>query len=63
MGWRTDLQSYGAQYITSIAKNTDAIKQLVPELSATKLGMRDVIEWIIEHAGPTFDAITCLRTI
>ena len=44
-------------------KNIDAIRQLVPKWNATELVMRDVNEWIIEHAGPTIDAITCLKTI
>ena len=63
MGWRTGLQSFGGQYLTSIAKNADMINMIVPEWKATELVMRDANEWLTEHAGPSFDAITALRTI
>ena len=63
MGWRTGLQSYGAQYITSVAKTADDVERIVPGYNPTELVMRNANEWLITHAGPAHDAASTVRAI
>ena len=63
MGWRTGLQTYGAQYITSVAKTADDVERIIPGYNPTELVMRNANEWLMNHAGPAHDAATALRTI
>ena len=63
MGWRTGLQTYGAQYISSVAKTADDVERIVPGYNPTELVMRNANEWLVDHAGPAHDAASALKTI
>ena len=63
MGWRTGLQTYGAQYISSIAKTAKVVERIVPGYNPTEQAMRCANEWLIKHAGPAHDAATALKNI
>ena len=63
MGWRTGIQTYGAQYITSIAKTADDVERIVPGYNPAETVTRNANKWLLDHAGPSFDAATALRTI
>ena len=52
MGWKTGLHSFGAHYLTSIAKNANPIENLVPGWYAATVVQREVGEWLRAHAGP-----------
>ena len=63
MGWRTGLQTYGAQYISSIAKTAKVVERIVPGYNPTEQAMRCANEWLIKHAGPAHDAATALKNL
>ena len=56
MGWRTGLHTFGAHYLTSVAKNADRIEGIVPGWDAASIAEQEVGEWLHLHAGPDHDA-------
>ena len=63
MGWRTGLHTYGAHYLTSIAKNATCIEGIVPAWDAASIGKQEVDEWLVLHAGPGHDAAVMVNKI
>ena len=63
MGWRTGLQTYGSQYIGSVAKTADDVGRIVPAWNPTEHVMRNANEWLVDHAGPAHDSASALEKI
>ena len=63
MGWRTGLHTYGAHYLTSIAKNATSIEGIVPAWDAASIGKQEVDEWLHFHAGSGHDAAVMVNNI
>ena len=49
MGWKTGLQTFGAHYLTSIAKNATPIDNIVPAWDVASEARQDVGEWLALH--------------
>ena len=63
MGWKTGLHTFGAHYLTSIAKNATSIEGIVPTWDAASIGKQEVSEWLRLHAGPGHDAAEMVNNI
>ena len=51
----TGLQTFGAHYLTSIAKNATHIDNIVPAWDIASEARQDVGEWLALHAGTGHD--------
>ena len=63
MGWKTGLHTFGAHYLTSLAKNANSIEGIVPRWDAAGLAKRDVDEWLRLHAGLGHNAAEMVNNI
>ena len=63
MGWRTGLHTYGAHYLTSIAKNDTSIEGIVPAWDAASIGKQEVDEWLHFHADSGHNAAVMVNNI
>ena len=63
MGWKTGLHTFGAHYLTSIAKNATSIEGIVPGWDAAGLDEQEIGEWMHIHASPGLDAAKMVNDI
>ena len=54
-GWKTGLHTFGAHYLTSIAKNATPIDNIVPAWDIASVARQDVGKWLALHAGTGHD--------
>ena len=52
MGWKTGSHTFGAHYISSLAKTADLVRRIIPDHNPEIIAERDVGEWLKKVAPP-----------
>ena len=50
MGWRTGLHTFGAHYVTSLAKTATAVSSIVPSHDPEEVARREANGWLVQIA-------------
>ena len=63
MGWPTGLHTFGAHYISSLAKTGNALKSLIPSYNPEEIAIRETNHWLHEVGPATIDAKEAFRSV
>ena len=52
MGWKTGSHTYGAHYVTSLAKTTDSVRRIIPDHDPASIAEYGATKWMQHFAPP-----------